>query len=111
VGLYPLTIADATAPISGSIAVETFPVGTRFSNPHPVVVVDRRRKVAHRQDPVIGIFILAEERHNAVVGIVAVHPFKPLVRKVCRVKGRFTAVEAVKGGDKLLELLERVMVE
>jgi hypothetical protein len=102
VALLATVVANSTATVLGTIAVEPLLVIARLGYTHPVVVVGGGGEVAHRYHKLVGMLVLANEPHHALVGVVAVDPLKPFGREIVGVEGGFLLVQGIEIGDKLL---------
>jgi hypothetical protein len=94
-GLLTAHVADVGAAIMGGVSVHDFAVETGLWNAETVALAYHGRGVDDSDDKVFRVFAAADERKNAVIGVVGVNPLETVPVKLDLVKGRFGGVEAV----------------
>ena len=88
-------VAGVRAAIVGGVGIQDFLVEARLRDPDAIARADDRSCVQHDDDQVLRILAPAHEREDAVVGVVAVKPLKPMPLDIDFVQGRLSRIEFV----------------
>ncbi len=77
-GLSAAHVAGVRAAIVGGVGIQDFLVEARLRDPDAIARADDRSCVQHDDEQVLRIFAATHEREDAVIGVVAVKPLKPM---------------------------------
>ncbi len=110
-GLSAAHVAGIRAAIGGGVGIQDFLVEAGLRDADAISWANDRSCVEHDDEQVLRILAAAHEREDAVVGIVAVKPLKPVPLEIYFVEGRLSGVELVQVGDQALDTAVRIMLE
>ena len=88
-------MADAAAPIVGSITVEDLAVAARHRHPNRIRVAHDRREVQHRHYGCAARRIAPQQRHHPLFGIVTRDPLEAVGAVISRPQRRPAAIRTV----------------
>ena len=95
----------------GGVGVHDFAVEAGIGDTQAIAFADYRSGVHDSDDQVFGIFAAADERKNAVVGVVGVNPFETMPVEIDLMKSGFSGVKMVEIGDKMLDAAVGIVLE
>jgi len=111
IGAESAEVAHVRTAVNGGVAVEYFGVKTRLGDTDEVAFANDGSCV-HDDDEEVGrIFTTANERQDAVVGVVRVQPLEPLPVEIDLMERRLGGVERVEVGDETLNAAVGIMLE
>src|SRR5260370_402117 len=110
-GLLAAPVTGVGAAVVGGIGVHDFAIEAGFGDAEAIAFAGDRSGVDNRDDKVFGIFAAAEKGKNAIVGIVGVDRCETVPVKIDFMKSRFSRIEVIEVGDKLLDAAMRIPLE
>src|SRR5260370_33404189 len=110
-GLLAAHVADVGAAVVGGVGVHDFEIEAGIGDTQAIAFADYWSGVDDGDDQVFRIFATADERKNAVVGVVGVNPFESMPVEIDLVKGGFGGVKPVEVADEMLDATMGIVLQ
>ncbi len=108
--VHAAQVAYIGAAIGGGIGIENFFVMAGAGDADIVAVANDRSSVENGDDDVVGILAAADERVDAIVGVVGVNPLEALPLKIDFVESGFVSYELIEIGYEALDAPMRIVL-
>jgi len=95
----------------GGVRIHDFAVEAGIGDTQAITFPDYRSGVHDGDDQVFGILAAADERKNAVVGVVGVNPFETMPIEIDLMESGFGGVKMVEIGDEMLDAAVGIVLE
>jgi len=110
-GVDPTEIADVRATVDAGVSIQDFGVKAGLWHADDVAFAHYGRGVHNHREQTCRVFPVAEEREDAVVGVVGVEPFETVPVEINLVQGGLRCVKFVEVGDQALDAAMGIVLE